>query len=324
MKIIVTGSAGFIGRHLASHLAAAGHEVWGLDHHDPPVHDPAVRPLSVELLDDEAVSAALRRVEPEALVHLAAEVLNPSAELSGYRANFDGVRNLVRAVRATPSLRRVVYTSSQLVCRVGYVPTGDTDYCPDTVYGRSKVLTEKIVREEDGGGVEWCLGRPTTIWGPHQNPHYYRMFELILRGRYFHVGRRLRYKSYGYVGNCVHQYERLLAAPADRIHGRTFYLADYEPLALQEWTEGLRAAFGAPPIRTLPVAAARGMAAVGDLLNRLGWHAFPFNSFRLRNVLTEYVFDLEPTREVCGPLPFSLEEGIRTTAEWYLEQRANG
>ncbi|WP_139102252.1 NAD-dependent epimerase/dehydratase family protein, partial [Acinetobacter baumannii] len=90
--------------------------------------------------------------------------LDEKTDLSGHTANIEGGENLVEAIRRTPSVRRVSWTSSQLVCRVGYVPTSDTDYKADTLYGKSKVRTEEIVRSSDGAGREWCLARPTTVW----------------------------------------------------------------------------------------------------------------------------------------------------------------
>ena len=129
------------------------------------------------------------------------------------------------AIEVTSGVERAIFTSSQLVCRVGYVPRSDTDYAPSTLYGESKVWTERIVRETDGGGAAWCLVRPTTIWGPGMSAHYQRFLRMIAKGRYVHVGTSLS-KSYGYVGNVVHQIERLLAAPAGEIRGKTLYLAD--------------------------------------------------------------------------------------------------
>ncbi|WP_171257638.1 NAD(P)-dependent oxidoreductase, partial [Acinetobacter baumannii] len=84
----------------------------------------------------------------------------------------------VEAIRRTPSVRRVIWTSAQLVCRVGYVPTSDTDYKADTLYGKSKVRTEEIVRSSDGAGREWCLARPTTVWGPGMSTHYQRFLHM--------------------------------------------------------------------------------------------------------------------------------------------------
>lgn len=276
---------------------------------------------TVDVLDRDLLMAAFAEFRPDAVLHLAARTdLNEDHDRAGHAANTQGVENVVAAIRASPGVRRAIYTSSQLVCRVGYIPKSDDDYQPSTLYGESKVRTERIVRAADGGGVEWCIVRPTVVWGPGIGPHYQRFFRMIAQGRYVHVGRRPLYKSYGYVGNVVHQYKRLLAVDADAIARRTFYLADYQPLSLRGWADGFQRGLGAPLIRTVPESLARAGAAVGDLLNRLGWRRFPYNSFRLGNVLTEYVFDLTPTRDVCGLVPSTLEYGIGATVRWLLEE----
>src|SRR5262249_34966609 len=168
---------------------------------------------------------------------------------------------------------------TQLVCRVGYRPKSDEDFAPNTVYAESKVLTEKIVRREDGGGVPWCIVRPTTVWGPGMSAHYQRLFRMIRKGRYFHVGRRPRFKSFGFVVNVAWQYRGVLEVPAEAMAGRVFYVGDYEPMALQTWTDTLAAKFGARRIPTFPEWIARSGARVGDLVNALGFRRFPFNSF---------------------------------------------
>jgi nucleoside-diphosphate-sugar epimerase len=261
--------------------------------------------------------ALVGEIAPDAVIHLAARTdLDEKRRLDAYAANMEGVRNLVTAIAATPSVRRCIFTSSQLVCRVGYRPHHDSDYCPTTLYGESKVRTEQIVREADGGVDEWCIVRPTTVWGPGMNQHYRRFFDLIQKGRYFHIGRRPLYKSYSYVGNIAFQYLQLLAAPKQNIARRTFYLADYRPIELAAWANAFQSALGAPRIGHMPRALARILARIGDTIYALGFHHFPFTSFRLNNILTEYCFDLSPTESVCGPLPFSLEEGVRATVEW--------
>jgi nucleoside-diphosphate-sugar epimerase len=316
MRILVTGSTGFIGSALASHLAGAGHTVQGLDVR--PASSSSIETTVCDLLDAGGLVAAFSRFRPDAVAHLAARIdLDEKRDLGGYAANIDGVRNVIAAIRATPSVGRAVFTSSQLVCRVGYVPRSDTDYAPSTLYGESKVWTEKLVREADGGGVPWCLVRPTTVWGPGMSAHYRRFLRMIERGRYFHIGRRMLFKSYGYVGNVVHQYRALLTAPAERIQGKVFYLADEPPLSLRAWVDCLQRAFGAPPIRTVPERLAWGLAKVGDAVNAVGIHAFPFNSFRLNNVMTEYRFDLSETVRICGPSPYGMEAGVAELVAWF-------
>jgi hypothetical protein len=100
-------------------------------------------------------------------------------------------------------------------------------------------------------------------------------------------------------------------------------LSDYEPMSLRAWVDAIQVAFGARRVPTVPETLARGLARVGDGLNAVGFQSFPFNTFRLNNVLTPYVFDLTPTERVCGPLPYSMEAGVRRMVEWTLALEAN-
>jgi nucleoside-diphosphate-sugar epimerase len=312
MKVLVTGSSGFIGQALVRRLQAEGYDVAGLDRARG-----AATKFVCDILDAGRLDDAVQGFSPDALVHLAARIdLDEKTNLAGYAANIDGVQNLIAAVRITPSIRRAIWTSSQLVCRVGYVPRDDTDYTADTLYGRSKVRTEQIVRQEDGAGREWCLARPTTVWGPGMSAHYQRFLRMIQRGYYFHVGHSPLWKSYSYIENIAFQYWRLLEVPAGLIHRKTFYLADYEPIDLLAWSDAFQRAFQSRSIPHMPLALAHMLAYCGDAVNAIGLRKFPFNSFRLNNVLTQYQFDLKPTEAVCGQLPYTMEQGVTATAAW--------
>ena len=314
MKVLVTGGDGFIGRWVVMRMEADGFDAVVLDK----IGSPKLGHITCDVLDAPALEAAIRSVSPDAVVHLAARTdLDEKSDLAGYAANIDGVRNIVQAIQRTPSIRRAIFTSSQLVCRIGYVPRSDADYCPNTLYGQSKVLTETIVRQYDGGGVEWCLTRPTTVWGPGMRPHYINMLRMIRRGIYFHCGYQKLYKSYGYVENVANQYVRLLKAGAVNFHRKTFYLADTEPLSLRDYADDLAREMAAPKIPSVPLSAVGVLARLGDVVNALGFKRFPFNSFRLNNILTEYRFDMSETIRVCGPDLISRTEGIKRTVRWF-------
>jgi len=317
MKVLVTGSSGFIGQALVRRLKAAGWEVAGLDKESG-----ATSGYLCNILDAARLTEIVREFSPDALVHLAARTdLDEKTTLAGYVANIDGVQNLIAAVRLTPSIKRAIWTSSQLVCHVGYVPHGDTDYTADTLYGRSKIRTEQIVREQDGASRDWCLVRPTTVWGPGMSPHYQLFLRMIQRGHYFHVGRKPLWKTYSYIENIAFQYMRLLEAPASLIHRKTLYLADYEPIDLLAWCDAFQRAFQSRPIPHVPLGLARTLAYCGDAVNAIGVRNFPFNSFRLNNVLTQYQFDTKATEAICGTLPYTMEQGVAETAAWLRSVR---
>ena len=321
MKVLITGSSGFIGCHLVRGIIERGHLVLGVD-----VNMPVSRPegfifQECDILDAEKLKAIFLEFEPTHVMHLAARTdLDEKADLLiDYDANVAGVENIAAAVQSTDSVIRCIYTSTQLVCRPGYIPQNNKDWQPHTKYGESKVLGEQIVYKNNGGGKSWCIVRPTTVWGPGMNKHYQNFISLVEKGRYFHVGRKLLLKSYGYVGNLVHQYIQLLEVPEANMHGKMLYLADYDPISLRGWVDMLSGELGSGSIMTIPAILARFGAYTGDIVNLLGYEDFPFNSFRLNNVLTEYQVDTSDTEEICGALPYTMEDGVRETVDWYKQ-----
>ncbi len=316
-NILVTGSSGFIGSYLVDYLEEKGYSVLGIDKTHPKNSHQKKNFIECDILDRERLNKIVKEFSPNIILHLAARIdLDEKKDIQGYASNIRGVGNLVEVIQQNSSINRCIFTSSQLVCRVGHVPKNEYEYNPNTLYGESKVLTEKIVRERDGGKVEWCLVRPTTVWGPGMSPHYQKLFKLIQKGQYFHVGKKPLYKSYSYVGNIAYQYQKLMEAPVEQIHRKTLYLADYEPISLRDWTNLIQQELQARFIPTYPELITKLAAKVGDAINFCGWRRFPFNSFRLNNILTEYLFDLSETKKICGNLPYTTEQGVKEMVNW--------
>jgi nucleoside-diphosphate-sugar epimerase len=322
MKILVTGSAGFIGRHVVKELVGRGHEVIGLDRRTPLEAMAGETVVIADLLDAPGLRGIAAEHRPDAAIHLAAKTslkrVPPGSD--HFAANTVGTTNLIAALRDAGTVRRTLYTSSKYVFRGAAVAPHRT-YAPNTSYGESKAAMEELVWEADHGPGEWCLVRPTTIWGPGMGPHYQRFLEMIRRGRYVHLGPGDARKHLGYVGNVASQYARLLEAPAAQVDRKVFYAGDYEPLVLREWTESLRRAMNAPPIRSIPLPLARLAGKAGDLIVSCGARKFPFTTFRLSNLIHDDLCDMEPTRQICGELPVDGESAGRLTAEWFLATR---
>jgi hypothetical protein len=95
-----------------------------------------------------------------------------------------------------------------------------------------------------------------------------------------------------------------------------FYLADYEPVDLYDFAEKARCELNAPRIRRVPPRVLKAAARVGDVAATMGWRNVPLSTFRFENLVRDEIQDVRPLRELVGPLPHSLEDGIAATVGW--------
>jgi nucleoside-diphosphate-sugar epimerase len=315
-RVLVTGGSGFIGTNLVQHYTSLGCEVLNIDCVPPRNPQQASVWRALDILEPEALQELTHAFQPDFIFHMAARTDLDGNGIADYRANTQGVSNMIEAARGVRSLRGIVFASSMLVCELGYRPKDELDVRPTTAYGHSKAQGESIVRSEAGDSMPWVIARPTSIWGPWFDVPYRNFFNAVAAGWYWHPrGARVR-RSYGFVYNAVFILDRLARACAGGGGHRTYYVADYEPVELRRWAEAIRLALDAPRVREVPLPILGALARAGDLLKLVGYRHPPLSSFRLRNLLTEAVYDLEPTRAVCGALPYATEEAIAITADW--------
>jgi nucleoside-diphosphate-sugar epimerase len=317
MRIVIIGASGFIGTNAIEAFTRWGHEVLNFDF-QPPLN-PEQRPFwrRVDIMDAEGLRQTLGEAQPDAVIHLAARTdcdENTTVEAS-YRQNTDGAENLLNAVKASPSVQRLIMTSSQFVCGPGYQPKHDEDFRPATVYGQSKVITEKKTRAA-GLKCIWTLVRPTNIWGPWHQRYQREFWRVVSKGLYVHPGGEPVVRCYGYVGNVLHQMCRILELPRAIVHEQVFYLGD-PPGDISGWVNGFSQALRGRPARIVPRFVLRSLGLVGDAISRLIGRPFLITSSRYRSMTSDYLVDMEKTFRVLGPPPISLEQGIAETVKWY-------
>lgn len=147
-RVLVTGAAGRIGRHVVRALAGAGHAVTGLDRTDAPADVDGVAHVTRRLEELTADNTAFDDVD--AVIHLGAFMSWADTDAPAmFDSNVAGTFRLLEAV-ARRGLRRFVFASTGEVYPENapvYLPIDEHHPClPTTHYGMTKQLGEDLVR----------------------------------------------------------------------------------------------------------------------------------------------------------------------------------
>jgi GDP-4-dehydro-6-deoxy-D-mannose reductase len=183
MRSLVTGAAGFVGRHLTADLLSRGHRVAGIVH---PTDRGGERlgegvALSVlDILDDAALGEAVRGFSPDAIFHLAA-FSNPEGSWKEARrtleTNILGAHNVLQAAAAVETRPTVLLVGSAQ--QYGDVPAAeqpireDRALQPFTPYAVSKTTQELLgQRSFRSSELRVLCTRSFNHTGPGQSDAY--------------------------------------------------------------------------------------------------------------------------------------------------------
>jgi len=313
MKILITGGSGFIGTNLIETLRKTNAEILSVDMAEPKLESHRQIWKKVDIREKNAIMATVKDFQPDYVIHLAARTDLNGKTLQDYDANMQGVSNLLDALEQVPNLKQAVFASSMYVCEPGYMPKDFEDYAPHTLYGESKVETERRIKECNPR-YTWSIIRPTSIWGPWFGEPYNKFFHIVLRHMYFHMGKRACRKTYGYVENAIYEIMSIFEADVEKVNRKVFYIGDYEPYDITEWANEIAKESGIW-IPKIPYWCFKCAGWFGDLLKKFGI-AFPMTSFRLHNMTTDNVHNLEPIKAIAPNLPVSRIEGTKRTLDW--------
>ena len=319
-KVLVTGCSGFIGKEVSKFFLSQNYKVYGLDKVKSKNID-RIRFFKCDIMNKNNLLKIFKEVNPHLIIHLAAKADLKSNDLNYYKENYLGTKNIIDAANLVSSIKRIFFTSTLLVNKIGTNNNQFLFYNPNTKYGESKVLMEKVIRLSECK-FDWCIIRPTTIWGDNIQNHFKTLLNLIEKKLYFHTGYKKIYKSYGYVKNSAFQIYKLANTKNYLFNRKIYYISDYESVELKEWINKIsNLLIGADVKITLPTFFAKFLALIGDTFLVFGFKGFPIQSFRLNNILVNFKVNTSCLKKVCGRLPYNLNDSVISFVNSYKSMK---
>jgi ADP-L-glycero-D-manno-heptose 6-epimerase len=175
-EVLVTGAAGFVGRHTAGAFARAGHQVTAVDVRPAPDHLAGTVRWQRGSFTAPAVLGEVAAGRYRTVVHQAgiSDTRTPSGP-DLVETNTHGVLRLADACRAGGA--RLVYASSHSVYgtlhrREPIAEDADADPArcsgPLNPYAASKLALDQLMRTRHGAGLDWVGLRYTNVVGPDE------------------------------------------------------------------------------------------------------------------------------------------------------------
>jgi len=316
MKFLITGANGFVGKSLCAELLRQGQFVCATVR----TVDSSLENIEVAMIGsingETNWTAALRGVD--VVIHLAARVhvmkeaaTDPLAEFLD--VNLHGTENLARQA-ARAGVKRLVYVSS---IKVNGERTGETELFteldkpnPQDPYAVSKCEAEQALqRIAQETNLEVVIVRPPLVYGPGVKGNFISFLAAIDKGVPLPLASANNARSLVYVGNLVDALIACATHPAAA--GQTYLVSDGEDVSTAVLVEKIARALGRnnrsfhfPPALLRAVAT---LAGRSEQIDRL------FGSLRVSN------------EKICGELSWSpsytLDQGLRATADWYRDEQ---
>ena len=318
LRVAVTGASGFVGRAVVAELCRRGHQAVAITRGGTQVAG-AHQVASISGLDDSAgLGTAFTRAD--AVVHLAARVhvmreraVDP---LTLFRSvNVKGTRTVLAAARRA-RVERFVFVSSAKVHGEGRERAYRESDTPEPVgpYAQSKWEAEQEVERAALSGFRAVTLRLPLVYGTGVRGNFRRLLRLAEFARWVPVplGGIRNCLSFLYLENLAHAIASVVEHEIGPL--QTYLVSDGEDLSTSMMIRRTAAALGGrarlvPCPTSLLRNASRLVGCTAETDRLLG--TFQVDSSAIRN-------------GIAWVPPFTVDEGLRRTAEWWLSLSVDG
>jgi UDP-glucose 4-epimerase len=304
-RILVTGATGMIGANLMHHLVGLGSRPWAFTRPGSDMlrlesirDDIAI--VAGDLCNGEAVAAAIRKIDPEVVFHLASSYFNPPTLTAAqhFETNVMGTLHLLEALRGRKDVR-VVFAGSAAIYRGGSRLSETDAMEPMSVFGASKAADTILGRTYARlYGVEFIELRIFSSFGPWERARRLIPYVILraLAGEPVEIGDGSQQRDFVYVSDTLSALVEAALRPLEA--GLVINISSGVGSPIRAVAERILAAMGNPvPLRvksceTRPdeIWEISGDATMAE--RHLGWRALT-----------------------------GLDEGLRRSIAWFTENR---
>jgi UDP-glucuronate 4-epimerase len=273
--VLVTGAAGFIGAYVCRALRARGETVLGCDnfndYYAPALKRdrvaalcPEVEIVALDIADKAAWDALIARIQPRAIVHLAAQAgvrFSLESPYTYLHSNLTGFLNVLESCRARP-VEHLVYASSSSVYGLhAETPFAESQRVdrPLSLYAATKASNELMAHcYAHLFGIPSTGLRFFTVYGPWGRPDMAPILfsRAILAGRpidVFNHGAMRR--DFTFIDDVVEGVVAALDRPPPPVDGeprqRVFNLGNSHPEQLSDFIAAIERAAGRPALKVM-------------------------------------------------------------------------
>ncbi|MRX63773.1 NAD-dependent epimerase/dehydratase family protein [Maribacter luteus] len=284
MKVLLTGSSGFLGVSLLEAFNGLGYSV-----------DTLGRSNENDIIADLANMTTKLETPYDLVVHAAgkAHVIpkTPEEETLFYEVNVKGTKNLLENLKVVPKF--FVFISSVAVYGLDHGTDIDENHPlqAQDPYGESKIMAENIIKKwAESNNVKASLLRLPLLIGKNPKGNLKTMINGIEKGYYFNIGKANVKKSMVLVDDVAD------FIPTIMTHGGTYNLTDgYDP-TFKELSDTISNHFSTRRIISINYQFIKLVALVGDLIEKTTQKRMPINSMKVDKITKPLTFNDEKAR----------------------------
>ena len=294
MKILLTGSGGFVGKNLSAYLKNFG----SID----------IVPINVR-----APLHKLQFSEGDVIIHLAGkahDLKRTSDDEEYFTVNRDITIALFNQF-IDSNTRDFIFFSSVKAAADTLDEILDEEFSPQplTPYGQSKLQAENyLLNQKLPEGKRLIILRPCMIHGPGNKGNLNLLYSVVKRGIPYPLAAFQNKRSFLSIANLSYIIDKIICD--SEIPGGIYNVADDEPLSTNQVITLIAEASNIKPkLWAINASLIKAVAKVGDALR------LPLNSERLKKLTESYVVSNDKVKNALkiDKLPISSSEGLLNT-----------